>query len=77
MKTLIAGFLTVFLLLLGPVALACRVCRPKVEAGIYTPEYSVNLLALLVPIGALLLLAVGVFYASAIKQRFTTSSSHG
>lgn len=32
------------------VALGCTVCRPKVEAGIYTPAYSTTALVLLLPI---------------------------
>ena len=31
-------------------ALGCAACRPKVEAGIYTPAYSTTALVLLLPI---------------------------
>ncbi|GAB2949447.1 hypothetical protein GCM10027048_13160 [Hymenobacter coalescens] len=34
----------------GSAAQACTVCRPKVEAGIYTAGYSANALVLLLPI---------------------------
>ncbi|TGE07654.1 hypothetical protein [Hymenobacter fodinae] len=77
MKALTAGLLTALFLLIGPVALACRVCRPKVQAAIHTPEYTVNLLTLLLPVGALLLLAAVVFYAPIIKTRLTSSPAHG
>jgi hypothetical protein len=76
MKLLTIGFLTTFFLLLGHVAQACRVCRPRVQAAIHTPEYSANLLVLLLPVGALLLVAVGVFYAPIFKARFSSSASH-
>ncbi|TGD83231.1 hypothetical protein [Hymenobacter wooponensis] len=77
MKALAIGFLTALFLLIGPTAMACRVCRPRVQAAIHTPEYSANLLTLLLPVGALLLLAAGVFYAPLIKARFLSSTSHG
>jgi hypothetical protein len=77
MKVLTAGFLTALCLLMGPVAMACRVCRPRVQAAIHTPEYTVNLFTLLLPVVALLLLAVGVFYGAAFKQRFTQLASNG
>jgi hypothetical protein len=76
MKALVTVFLTAFFLMLGPVALACRVCRPKVQAAIHTPEYNANLLVLLLPIGALLLVAAGVFYAPVFRTRFSSSASH-
>ncbi|MET4108008.1 hypothetical protein [Hymenobacter sp. UYP22] len=53
------------------VAWACRVCRPRVQATIHGPDYGVNLAVLLLPLGLLLLLGVGVFFAPSIQRRFT------
>jgi len=65
------------LLLLGHGASwACRVCRPKVQAQIHTAEYSANLVVLLLPVGILLVLGLGLFFAPTLQKRFTVSSAH-
>lgn len=64
------------LLLLSPaLAWACRVCRPRVQATIHGPDYTVNLVLLLLP--AVLLLAVGlaVFFAPQLRRCFTQYTS--
>lgn len=60
------------LLLTGPAAWACRVCRPKVEAGIHTPAYSANLLLVLLPVALLVAVGVGLFYSAQLQRRFTS-----
>ncbi|WP_022824328.1 hypothetical protein [Hymenobacter norwichensis] len=69
------------LLLWAPATLAwaCRVCRPRVQATIHAPNYTQNLLLVLLPVGLLLLLlGVGLFFASSFTRRFTsTSPAHG
>ncbi|GAA4359401.1 hypothetical protein GCM10023185_25970 [Hymenobacter saemangeumensis] len=50
------------LLLPGSAALACTVCRPRVEAGIHNADYAANLALLLLPVGLLLGLGLGLFY---------------
>ena len=70
----------VALLLWAPATLAwaCRVCRPRVQATIHAPNYTQNLLLVLLPVGLLLLLGVGLFFASSFTRRFTsTSPAHG
>ncbi|RPD47118.1 hypothetical protein DNI29_13290 [Hymenobacter sediminis] len=57
------------LLLMGPVAHACRVCRPRVQAQIHTPDYTANLLILLLPIAVVLLVGAGLYFAPALKPR--------
>ena len=41
---------------------ACPWCRPRVQAGIYTPAYSANVLLVLLPVAVLLALGASVFY---------------
>lgn len=77
MKNLFVGLLTWALWLVSSVAYACRVCRPRVQAAIHTPEYTGNLLLLLLPIGILLVGGVGLYFAADIKRYFLTPPSHG
>ncbi|GGG51766.1 hypothetical protein [Hymenobacter glacieicola] len=76
MKLVVATWLTSLLLLTGPDAWACRVCRPRVQAGIHTADYTANLLLLLLPVAVVLLVGVGVFFAPALKARLTSPSAH-
>lgn len=71
MKVVVAVWLTCCLLLTGPLAQACRVCRPRVQAQIHTPDYTTNLLVLLLPVGLVLLIGLGLFFAPALKSRLT------
>ena len=41
---------------------ACPWCRPRVQAGIYTPAYSANVLLVLLPVAVLLALGACLFY---------------
>lgn len=52
-------------------ATACPWCRPRVQAGIYTPAYSANLLLVLLPVALLLALGVGIFYWDKLRLHFT------
>ncbi len=56
---------------------ACRVCRPRVQATIHTPDYTDNLLVLLLPIALLLASGVGLYFAADIKRCFFAAPKHG
>jgi hypothetical protein len=58
------------LLLCGLAATACPVCRPKVEAGIYSADYAPHLLLVLLPVGLVLGLGLGLFYWDKLSTRF-------
>ncbi|MBG8554163.1 hypothetical protein [Hymenobacter guriensis] len=58
------------LLLLPPVAQACRVCRPRVQATIHGPDYTQHLAVLLLPVAVLVLVGLGVFFAADIRAYF-------
>ena len=59
------------LLLLSPAAAwACRVCRPRVQAAIHGPDYSVQLALLLLPVGVVLAVGLGVFFWGGLRRRF-------
>ena len=60
-----AGLLTQ----LPAAAWACRVCRPRVDAGIYDAGYQANLLLVLLPVLLLLAFVAGLYYAPALKRR--------
>jgi hypothetical protein len=77
MKNLLVGLLTWALSLVSSAAWACRVCRPRVQATIYTPEYTGNLLLLLLPVAILLVAGVGLYFATDIKRYFLTPPTHG
>ncbi|MBJ6142098.1 hypothetical protein [Hymenobacter sp. BT559] len=57
----------------GPVAWACPWCRPRVQAGIYTPAYTTNVLLVLLPIAVLLALGVALFYWDKLRPYFFAS----
>jgi hypothetical protein len=75
MKVLITCWFSSLLGLLPAVALACSICRPKVQAAIHNADYSVNVLMLLLPLALLLAVGVGLYYADAIWARVQPSSS--
>lgn len=77
MKNLLVGLLTLLLWLTTSMAWACRVCRPRVQATIHTPEYTGNLLVLLLPIALLLVGGVGLYFAAELKRYFLASPKHG
>lgn len=74
-----AAFWVAGLLALAPLPTwACRVCRPRVQATIHAPDYTQNILLVLLPVALVLLLGIGLFFAGTITRRFTTSfNSHG
>ncbi|WP_400194131.1 hypothetical protein [Hymenobacter sp. B81] len=47
---------------------ACTVCRPRVQAAIYQPNYAQNLGLLLVPVALLLALGAGVYFFEDLKR---------
>ncbi|RZK23589.1 MAG: hypothetical protein EOO56_04505 [Hymenobacter sp.] len=60
-------------LLVAPTAWACPWCRPKVQAGIYTPAYSVNVLLVLLPVAVLLAVGMAVFYWDKLRPAPATA----
>jgi hypothetical protein len=46
----------------APAAWACPWCRPRVQAGIYTPAYTTNVLLVLLPVAMLLAFGLALFY---------------
>jgi hypothetical protein len=58
---------------LAPVAWACPWCRPRVQAGIYTPAYTTNVLLVLMPVALLLALGVALFYWDKLRPYFFAS----
>jgi hypothetical protein len=66
-------FLCVLASLLPSLAGACPWCRPRVQAGIYTPAYSANLVLVLLPVVVLLALGVGIFYWDKLRFYFTSA----
>ncbi|WP_375436280.1 hypothetical protein [uncultured Hymenobacter sp.] len=70
---ILAGWLLCWL---APPAWACRVCRPRVQATIHAPDYGHNLLLILLPVGLLVLLGVGLFFADTLTRRFTSPALH-
>jgi len=65
-----AGLVLGLLLLAGPAARACTVCRPKVEAGIHNAAYSANLLLVLLPVALVLALGLAVFFVDSVRPPF-------
>jgi hypothetical protein len=58
---------------LAPAAWACPWCRPRVQAGIYTPAYTANVLLVLMPVALLLALGVALFYWDKLRPYFFAS----
>lgn len=73
LAALLAGWLLCWL---SVPAGACQVCRPRVQATIHAPDYSQNLLLILLPVGLLVLLGVGLFFADTLTRRFTSFALH-
>jgi hypothetical protein len=66
-------FLTLLASLGAAGAGACPWCRPRVQAGIYTPAYTANLLLVLLPVAVLLAVGIGLFYWDKLRPYFSTS----
>ena len=68
-------FLLIYLtsLLLAPAAGACPWCRPRVQAGIYTPAYTTNALLVLLPVAVLLAVGALVFYWDRLRPLRATA----
>ena len=60
------------LLSAAPVARACAVCRPRVQAGIHNGAYGANLLLVLLPVALLLLGGLGLFFTAEIRHYFAS-----
>jgi hypothetical protein len=67
------AFLGWLLCWLAAPAWACRVCRPRVQATIHAPDYSQNVVLILLPVAVLILLGVGLFFADSLTRRFTSA----
>ncbi|MFD1872036.1 hypothetical protein [Hymenobacter bucti] len=55
---------------------ACPWCRPRVQAGIYTPAYPTNVLLVLLPVAVLLALGVALFYWDKLRPYFNASDGN-
>ena len=66
-------FLTLLACLGAAGAGACPWCRPRVQAGIYTPAYTANVLLVLLPVAVLLALGIGLFYWNKLRPYFLIS----
>lgn len=56
-------------------ARACRVCRPRVQAGIHAADYQANLLLVLLPVALLLGLGLALYFAPAWCRRARPSAT--
>ena len=57
----------------GSATWACPWCRPRVQAGIYTPAYTTNVLLVLLPVAVLLAGGVALFYWDKLRPYFNAS----
>jgi hypothetical protein len=48
---------------------ACPQCRPLVKAGVYNQDFAGTLFLLLLPVGVLLLIGAGLYFAAPLKAR--------
>jgi hypothetical protein len=53
----------------GEVAWACPQCRPLVKAGVYNQDFAGTLFLLLLPVGVLVLIGAGLYFAAPLKAR--------
>ena len=58
------AFVFALQVLVASAAQACVVCRPKVQAAIYNPDYAANALLVLLPIGLLVTGALLLFFSA-------------
>ena len=66
-------FLTLLACLGAAGAEACPWCRPRAQAGIYTPAYTTTALLVLLPVMVLLAWGIGLFYWNKLRPYFSIS----
>jgi hypothetical protein len=69
MKQILLVLFLSALLFGGKVAWACPQCRPLVQAGVYNQDFAGTLFLLLAPVGVLVLLGAGLYFAAPLKAR--------
>ena len=70
MKRLITTGATLLLYLgAAPAARACPECRAQVDSGVYGPDFTTNLLAMLLPLIMLAIVGVGIYHAGDIRAK--------
>jgi hypothetical protein len=69
MKRIPAGFVLSALLFASGAAWACPQCRPLVQAGVYNQDFAGTLFLLLLPVGVLVLIGAGLYFAAPLKAR--------
>jgi hypothetical protein len=68
-KRISARLVLAALLLGSEAAWACPQCRPLVQAGVYNQDFAGTLFLLLLPVGALVLIGAGLYFAAPLKAR--------
>jgi uncharacterized protein HemY len=64
----IAAFALVLLCLGSTTASACRQCRPLVQAGIYSHDFSSNVFVIILPIVILVGIALAIYFADTLQE---------
>jgi hypothetical protein len=68
-KRVSAGLVLAALLFGSGAAWACPQCRPLVKAGVYNQDFVGTLFLLLLPVGVLVLIGAGLYFAAPLKAR--------
>jgi hypothetical protein len=69
MRRISAGLVLAAFFFGGGTAWACPQCRPLVQAGVYNQDFAGTLFLLLVPVGVLVLIGAGLYFAAPLKAR--------
>ena len=69
MKRISAGIVLAALLFGGGPSWACPQCRPLVQAGVYNQDFAGTLFLLLLPVGVLVLIGAGLYFAAPLEAR--------
>ena len=70
MKRLITAGATLLLCLgAAPAARSCPECRAQVNSGVYGPDFTTNLLAMLLPLIVLAVVGAGTYLAGDIRAK--------
>jgi len=69
MKRISARLVLAALLLGSEAVWACPQCRPLVKAGVYNQDFAGTLFLLLLPVGVLVLIGAGLYFAAPLRAR--------
>ena len=69
MKRISVGLVLAAFLFGSGAAWACPQCRPLVKAGVYNQGFAGTLVLLLLPVGVLVLIGAGLYFAAPLKAR--------